>query len=117
VAGHAPASRARALEDAAALLRPVPLRPVRSPWPHLAGPSPLQCDGAVAGRGQYGDPCRECPFDWTNGIDHTVALVEGAEGVVLVHEARSDQRAEDVVRNNCHDARHHLWDVGTILAP
>jgi hypothetical protein len=38
-----------------------------------------------------------------------------AEGVVLVHEARGDQRAEDVVRNNCHDARHHLWDVETIL--
>jgi hypothetical protein len=37
------------------------------------------------------------------------------DGVVLEHDARGAQRAEDVARNNAHDACHHLWDVDRIL--
>ena len=38
-----------------------------------------------------------------------------ASGVVLQHATRGPQRAEDVARNNAHDAHHHLWDVTRIL--
>ncbi|NGO11700.1 hypothetical protein G5C60_29920 [Streptomyces sp. HC44] len=37
------------------------------------------------------------------------------EGVVLEHAARGIQRAEDVARNNAHDAAHHAWDIERIL--
>jgi hypothetical protein len=37
-------------------------------------------------------------------------------GVVLEHAARGIQRAEDVARNNSHDAAHHAWDIQRILA-
>jgi hypothetical protein len=36
-------------------------------------------------------------------------------GVVLRHATRGAQRAEDVARNNAHDAHHHLWDIDRIL--
>jgi hypothetical protein len=36
-------------------------------------------------------------------------------GVVLQHATRGAQRAEDVARNNAHDAHHHLWDIDRIL--
>lgn len=39
-----------------------------------------------------------------------------AEGVELQHATRGLQRAEDLIRNNTHDAHHHLWDVTGILA-
>ena len=39
-----------------------------------------------------------------------------AEAIVLEHETRGTQRAEDVARNNCHDAQHHLWDISQILS-
>ncbi len=35
--------------------------------------------------------------------------------VVLDHDERGPQRAQDVARNNAHDAYHHLWDVSRIL--
>ncbi|GJF31310.1 hypothetical protein KNE206_40100 [Kitasatospora sp. NE20-6] len=38
------------------------------------------------------------------------------EQVVLRHAKRGPQRAEDVARNNAHDAVHHLWDIRRILA-
>ncbi|MYS19966.1 MULTISPECIES: hypothetical protein [unclassified Streptomyces] len=38
------------------------------------------------------------------------------EQVVLRHDTRGPQRAEDVARNNAHDGVHHLWDVRRILA-
>jgi hypothetical protein len=38
-----------------------------------------------------------------------------AAEVVLQHASRGPQRAEDVARNNAHDAHHHLWDVDRIL--
>ncbi|MHC5256592.1 hypothetical protein ACYSUO_01790 [Streptomyces sp. UC4497] len=39
-----------------------------------------------------------------------------AENVELDHADRGVQRAEDVARNNAHDAAHHAWDIGRILA-
>jgi hypothetical protein len=39
-----------------------------------------------------------------------------AEQVVLQHATRGQQRAEDVARNNAHDAAHHVWDIGRILS-
>jgi hypothetical protein len=36
-------------------------------------------------------------------------------GVVLQHATRGAQRAEDVARNNAHDAHHHLWDIDRTL--
>lgn len=39
-----------------------------------------------------------------------------AERLVLQHSTRGLQRAEDIIRNNTHDAHHHLWDVNGILA-
>jgi hypothetical protein len=43
--------------------------------------------------------------------------VEGARagGVVLEHETRGPQSAEDVVRSNAHDAFHHGWDIRRIV--
>ncbi len=38
-----------------------------------------------------------------------------ARGVVLRHATRGAQRAEDVARNNAHDAHHHLWDIDRTL--
>lgn len=38
-----------------------------------------------------------------------------AGDVVLDHEARGAQRAQDVARNNAHDALHHLHDVRRIV--
>jgi hypothetical protein len=35
--------------------------------------------------------------------------------VVLQHATRGAQRAEDVARNNAHDAHHHLWDIDRTL--
>ncbi|PXX63916.1 hypothetical protein DFR70_10598 [Nocardia tenerifensis] len=36
-------------------------------------------------------------------------------GVVLRHDARGPQRAQDVARNNAHDGYHHAWDIERIL--
>lgn len=41
------------------------------------------------------------------------ALVERVE---LHHATRGVQRAEDIARNNCHDAYHHLWDIRRLRA-
>jgi hypothetical protein len=38
-----------------------------------------------------------------------------ADGVVLEHAARGPQRAQDVARNNLHDALHHVHDVRRIV--
>ncbi|HRC41296.1 hypothetical protein [Nostocoides sp.] len=37
-----------------------------------------------------------------------------AQEVVLWHATRGRQRAQDVARNNAHDAMHHLWDIQRI---
>jgi hypothetical protein len=48
---------------------------------------------------------------WCLALEHALEA-----GVVLEHATRGVQRAEDVARNNAHDATHHLWDVRRILA-
>jgi hypothetical protein len=48
---------------------------------------------------------------WTQSVEQALA-----DGVVLRHATRGTQTAEDVARNNTHDARHHLWDIDRILA-
>jgi hypothetical protein len=47
---------------------------------------------------------------WAEAVETALAA-----GVVLRHATRGAQRAEDVARNNAHDAHHHLWDVDRIL--
>ncbi|MET8546531.1 hypothetical protein ABZW03_38840 [Kitasatospora sp. NPDC004799] len=48
---------------------------------------------------------------WTEAV---LAALE--RDVVLLHAARGVQRAQDVARNNAHDAFHHVRDVERILA-
>ncbi len=48
---------------------------------------------------------------WSESV--TAALDRRA---VLHHAARGVQRAEDVSRNNVHDAFHHAWDIERVLA-
>jgi len=47
---------------------------------------------------------------WVESVETSLA-----SGVVLQHATRGPQRAEDVARNNCHDAHHHLWDIDRTL--
>ncbi|MER7795524.1 hypothetical protein [Streptomyces sp. NPDC097640] len=47
-------------------------------------------------------------------VDSVTAALE--EEVILEHADRGVQRAEDVARNNAHDAAHHAWDIERILA-
>jgi hypothetical protein len=47
---------------------------------------------------------------WSDSV--TAAL---ARGVVLRHARRGIQRAQDIARNNAHDAYHHAWDIERIL--
>jgi hypothetical protein len=48
--------------------------------------------------------------EWAESI--RLALAAGTE---LHHSDRGRQSAEDVARNNAHDASHHLWDIGRII--
>jgi hypothetical protein len=47
---------------------------------------------------------------WSESV--TAAL---ADRVILRHATRGAQRAEDIARNNAHDAYHHAWDIERIL--
>ncbi|MEU5102051.1 hypothetical protein AB0H07_07130 [Streptomyces sp. NPDC021354] len=51
-------------------------------------------------------------------VDSWVESVSAAleDSVVLEHVERGVQRAEDVARNNAHDAAHHAWDIARTLA-
>jgi hypothetical protein len=46
---------------------------------------------------------------------HEAVTLARADGVVLAHETRGPQSAEDVVRSNAHDAFHHGWDIRRII--
>lgn len=46
-------------------------------------------------------------------VDSVSAALE--QNVVLEHADRGLLRAEDVARNNAHDAAHHAWDIERIL--
>jgi hypothetical protein len=52
---------------------------------------------------------------WAAGAWVQAVQAALAQGVVLRHATRGAQRAEDVARNNAHDAHHHLWDIDRIL--
>lgn len=54
----------------------------------------------------------------TNAVrDWQQAVTLAAErGVVLRHAWRGEQRLDDVVANNAHDAHHHAWDIRRSLA-
>lgn len=47
--------------------------------------------------------------DWTDVLKPALR-----ESIVLEHRARGRQRAEDIARNNYHDAHHHHWDINQI---
>ncbi|MGC2485250.1 MAG: hypothetical protein WA359_03285 [Acidimicrobiales bacterium] len=49
--------------------------------------------------------------EWTESL--RMALNTHTE---LQHSDRGRQSAEDVARNNAHDANHHLWDIERIIA-
>ncbi len=49
---------------------------------------------------------------WTEAVQQALAA-----DVTLHHATRGPQRAEDVARNNAHDAHHHLWDITRTLSP
>jgi hypothetical protein len=51
----------------------------------------------------------------TGSWQEAVAMARSRE-VVLLHETRGPQSTADVVRSNAHDAYHHGWDIGRILA-
>ncbi len=48
--------------------------------------------------------------DWVEAV-----ALGDQQWVVLRHLERGEQRVEDVVRNNAHDAWHHAWDIGRSL--
>jgi hypothetical protein len=54
---------------------------------------------------------RQATQSWHQAVD-----VARAKGVVLEHETRGPQSADDVVRSNAHDAFHHGWDLRRIIA-
>lgn len=53
---------------------------------------------------------RRAVLGWVDSVSAALA-----EGVVLDHATRGPQRAEDVARNNAHDALHHLHDVRRVV--
>lgn len=83
--------------------------------PHVAGYSP----DALAVARTY-DQIRLPAALWTLGwsVSAWSEALDAAldAGVVLEHATRGAQRAEDIARNNAHDAFHHLWDVERTLA-
>lgn len=52
---------------------------------------------------------------WAVGAWTQSAETALARDLVLRHATRGPQRAEDVARNNAHDAHHHLWDIDRTL--
>lgn len=69
---------------------------------------------------QYGDPCRECGFDWSQSAESAVGLVESlSERLTALLDGRSGNEtfpgatwsAAEVTRGPAHDAVHHCWDV------
>lgn len=66
----------------------------------------------------YNDiPLAAAMWSLRGAVDSWVESVSAAldAGVVLRHATRGIQRAEDVARNNAHDAAHHGWDIQRIL--
>jgi hypothetical protein len=53
---------------------------------------------------------RQATRSWHESVE-----MARAGGVVLEHETRGPQSADDVVRSNAHDALHHGWDISRII--
>jgi hypothetical protein len=91
--------------------------------PMISRPSPAMTDSVftrVASRGEMGSrPLRGSVPRVRLRLEAQPgprpAEIALARGVVLQHATRGAQRAEDVARNNAHDAHHHLWDIDRIL--
>ncbi|MGW3648261.1 hypothetical protein [Streptomyces sp. NPDC000878] len=67
-------------------------------------------------KGRQGDERHPEPA-WNVAADAWVSSVSAAVGekVVLEHADRGVQQAEDVARDNAHDAAHRAWDIERIL--
>jgi hypothetical protein len=82
---------------------------------HVAGCDP---DALSAARGYASIPLEVGLWSVGNAAERWADVLTAAldEGVELQHTTRGLQRAEDVARNNCHDAYHHIWDIQRIAA-
>ena len=49
--------------------------------------------------------------DWSEAVERAANA-----GSTLLHPERGELQVIDVVRTNAHDAHHHAWDIGRILA-
>jgi hypothetical protein len=54
--------------------------------------------------------------EWRATVTEGAARQEGGQAVTLVHPERGELTLTEVARANCHDAVHHHYDVGRILA-
>lgn len=81
--------------------------------PHVAGYDP---DALADARGYAYIPLEVGLWSAGNAAQRWADVLAAAieEGVELHHATRGLQRAEDVARNNCHDAYHHIWDIRRI---
>lgn len=75
-------------------------------------------DALASARGYDSIPLAVALWSAGNAAERWVEVLTAAvdEGVELHHATRGLQRAEDVARNNCHDAHHHVWDIQHIAA-
>lgn len=73
-------------------------------------------DALAEARGYASMPLEVALWSASSAAERWADVVEAAleEGVELHHATRGQQRAEDVARNNCHDAYHHVWDIRRI---
>jgi hypothetical protein len=73
-------------------------------------------DALAAARGYEFIPLAVAIWSAGDAAERWVEVLTAAldEGLELQHASRGLQRAEDVARNNCHDAYHHLWDIQRI---
>jgi hypothetical protein len=54
--------------------------------------------------------------DWSVTVFEAFGREEAGQPVTLIHPERGEQKLVEVARANCHDAAHHRWDIGRILA-
>lgn len=75
-------------------------------------------DALAAARRYDAIPLEVSLWSTAHAIEQWVQVLTAAlaEGVELQHASRGLQRAEDIARNNCHDAYHHVWDIEQIAA-
>lgn len=81
--------------------------------PDVAGYEP---DALADARGYAHIPLEVALWSAGNASQRWADVLAAAidEGVELQHATRGLQRADDVARNNCHDAYHHIWDIRRI---